>query len=279
MSSADLTCPVCSKTLDAIEHDHAIRQLEKSVLQEYRDQLKKTKQEHAKSLTKLKQAQRKQMQAMTKRQQGEKKTLQKRMVEQARKSKESNKREMTQLKKNYQAQLEHMREFYGSQNAVLQNELKSSYATQLEGMKKNYEGLSASNQRQIETIQKYLEDKLVGELKEKVGQLEQDKLSNELRLAELVQDLDKRNAEVVSFKEHLRQLDDGIPEMHKEADQVQSRTPEPVNEQQEELLKIVKEVAAQQQELGDLKELEDEPEEEEKQGFWGSKPGKRFGLF
>jgi hypothetical protein len=83
----------------------------------------------------------------------------------------------------------------------------------------------------------------------------------------------------VSLKERLRQLDDGIPEMHKEADQVQSRAPEPVNDQQEELLKIVKEVAAQQQELGDLKELEDEPEEEEKQSFWGSKPGKRFGLF
>jgi chromosome segregation ATPase len=202
------------------------------------------------------------------------------MVEQTRKSKESSKRDMAQLKQNYQAQLEQMREFYGNQNAALQNELKSSYAAQLEGIKKNYEGLSASNQRQLETIQKYLEDKLVGELKEKVSQLEQDKLSNELRLAELVQDLDKRNAEVVSLKEHLHQFDDGIPEVHKEMDSAQSRPPEPVNDQQQELLKIVKEVAAaQQQELVDLKELEDEPEEEEKQGFWGSKAGKRFGLF
>lgn len=71
------------------------------------------------------------------------------------------------MKKNYQMQLEHIREFYGTQNAALQNELKTSYAGQLEGMKKNYEGLATGNQRQLETLQKYLEDKVVGELKEK----------------------------------------------------------------------------------------------------------------
>jgi chromosome segregation ATPase len=159
-----------------------------------------------------------------------------------------------------------MREFYGSQNAALQNEPKASYASQLEGMKKNYEGLSASNQRQLETLQKYLEDKLVGELRAKVSQLDQDKLSTELRLAELVQDLDKRNAEVVSLKEQLHHLDDGIPERHKQPDHAQNEIFGPTNEQQHE--------------LGELKELEDEPEEEEeKHGFWGSKAGKRFGLF
>jgi hypothetical protein len=148
---------------------------------------------------------------MAKRQQSEKKLLQKRMAEQARKSRESSKRELAHLRKNYQPQLEQMREFYNSQNAALQNELKTSYASQLEGMKKNYEGLSASNQRQLETLQKYLEDKLVGELREKVSQLEQAKLSTELRLAELVQDLDERNGEVVSLKERLRHFDNGIP--------------------------------------------------------------------
>jgi hypothetical protein len=281
VSSVDLKCPVCSKTLEAAERDNAVKQLEKSVLQEYRDQLRKAKQEHASSIAKFKQVQHKQMQTMAKRQQGEKKALQKRMSEQAKKSRESARRELAQIKKNYQAQLEQMREFYGSQNAAFQNELKASYALQLEEMKRNYEGLSASNQRQLETLQKYLEDKLVGELREKVSQLEQDKLPTELWLAELVQDLDKRNAEVVSLKEQLHHLDDGIPEEGKHADHVQDETFEPTNEQQrEELLKIVKEVATPQQELGDLKELEDEPEEEEeKHGFWGSKPGKKFGLF
>jgi chromosome segregation ATPase len=275
VSSADLKCPVCSNTLEAAEHDHAVKLLEKSIFRKHRDQLKKAKQEHARMLAKFKQVQRKQVQAMAKRQQSEKKSLQKRLVEQARKSKESSKRELALLKKNYQAQLEQMREFYGAQNTALQNELKTSYASQLEGMKKNFEGLSASNQRQLETLQKYLEDKLVGELREKVSQLEQDKLSTEMRLAELVQDLDERNAEVVSLKERLHHLDDGIPEEQKEVDQVQSEAPELLNNQQQELLRIVKEVA-QQQEMG---ELEDEPEEEEKHGFWASKSGKKFGLF
>jgi DNA repair exonuclease SbcCD ATPase subunit len=278
VSSAD-KCPVCSKTLEAAEHENAVKQLEKGVFQKYRDKLRKAKQEHIGTLVKFKQEQHKRMQTMAKRQQSEKKSLQKRLVEQARRNKESGRRELAQLKKNYQAQLEQMREFYATQNAALQNELKTSYAAQLEGMKKNYEGLSASNQRQLETLQKYLEDELVGELKEKVSQLEQDKLSTELRLTELVQDLDERNTEVVSLKERLRRFDDGVPEEQKEADQVQSEVPEPGNDQQQELLKIVKEIA-QQRELGDLRELEeDEPEEEEKHGLWTSRPGKRFGLF
>lgn len=279
MIPADLKCPICDKKLEAAEHDHAIKQLEKSVFQKYREQLSKAKQEDTKSLAKFKQAQHKQLQAMAKRQQGEKKALQKRFMEQARKSKESSKRELAQLKKHYQAQLEQMREFYSTQNVALQNELKTSYGTQLEGMKKNYEGLSTSNQKQFETLQKYLEDSLVGELREKVSQLEQEKLSAELRLAELVQDLDKRNAELVSLKERPKHLDDEISEEHMQVEEIESETPEPTNNpQQEELLKIVKEVA-QQQDLGELKELEDEPEEEAKRSFWGSKAGKRFGLF
>ena len=281
MSSADFKCPLCSKTLEEAEHEQAVKQLEKGVFQKYRDQLRKAKQDHEGRLARFRLEQQKRMKAMAKKQESEKKSLQKRLLEQARKSKESSKRELAQLKKNYQAQLEQMREFYGTQNAALQSELKSSYASQLEGMKKNYESLSAGNQRQLETIQKYLEDKLLGELKDKISQLEQDKLSAELRITELVQDLDARNAEVVSMKERLRHFEDGIPaEEHKVMDPAQGETPEPGNDQQQELLRIVKEVA-QQKELGELKELdEDEPEdEEEKHGFWGSRPGKRFGLF
>lgn len=220
-----------------------------------------------------------QMQAIAKKQQGEKKSLQKKMEEQARTIRESSKRELGQIKKNYQAQLEQLREFYAAQNAALQNELKNSYAGQLEGMKKNYEGLAAGNQRQFETLQRYLEDRLVGELQEKVRQLEQDKMSTELRLAELVQDLDKRNSEVVSLKEQLRHSDDRIPEIHKEADGAAGEAFEPVNNEQQELLRIVKEVA-QQRELGELEEPEEDPfVDEEKHRFWGSKAGKKFGLF
>jgi hypothetical protein len=263
--------------LEAAEHDLAIKNLEKSIFQKYRDQLKEAKQEHARMIAEVKQAQRKQLQDMAKRQQSEKKILQKRLVEQERKNRESSKRELAQLKRNYQIQLEQMREFYIGQNSALQNELKTSYVSQLEGMKKNYEGLSASNQRQLETLQKYIEDTLVGELRKKVSRLEQDKLSSESRIAKLVQDLDNRNAELVSLKEQSRHFDDEIP-MEQEVDQAQSEA-EPVNDQQQELLRIVREVA-QQRELGELKEIEkDEAEEEEKHRFWGSKPGKKFGLF
>ena len=79
---------------------------------------------------------------------------------------------------------------------------------------------------------------MVGELRDKISQLEEDKISTELRLAEMVQQLDERNAEVVSMKERLHHVD-RVPEEH---EQVMGEAPEPGNNQQE-LPRIVKEVA------------------------------------
>ncbi|MEW6604013.1 MAG: hypothetical protein AB1351_04910 [Thermoproteota archaeon] len=275
MSSADLKCPVCSRTLEASEHDDVVKRLERDFSQKYRDLLKKGRQENAAMLVKLKQKQRKQIHTMAKRYQNEKKAIQKMYADQAKRSRQSQKRELVQLRRNYQTQLAQMRDFYSSQNAALQNELKASFAALLEGMKKNYESLAAGNQRQLEMLQQYLEDKLVGELREKVAQLEQEKMSAELKLSEMVQQLDQRNAEVVSLKEQLNRVGAMVPVEH--ALEVQSETVEQGNGQQE-LLKIVKEVAEQR--ALELQELEqDIPEdEEEKHGFWG-KSGKRFGLF
>ncbi len=121
----------------------------------------------------------------------------------------------------------------------------------------------------------------MGELREKVSQLEQDKLSAELRLTEVVQQLDERNAEIVSMKERLcNNMNTPAPE-EPEVEQALSEEPQEQTAANQELIKMVKEVA-QQQELGELKELEegdDDDSEEEKHGFWGSKVGKRFGLF
>jgi len=274
VSSVD-KCPACSRTLEGTEQEDVTKQLEKSVLEKYRDQLKKSKQEHADTLAKFKLEQRNQIQAMAKKYQDEKQSLQKRLAEQAKKDRDSQKRDLAEQRRNYQAQLEQMREFYGTQNSALQSELKSSFAAQIEGMKKNYEGLAAGNQRQLEILQKYLEDKVVGDLREKVKQLEGDKVSNELRLTEIVHQLDQRNAEVVSLKEQLNGVDTVVREEH---EQIESEALEPGDAQQE-LLRMVKEVA-QQRELIDLGGIEeDNTEEEEKHAFWGTKTGKKFGLF
>lgn len=77
----------------------------------------------------------------------------------------------------------------------------------------------------------------------------------------MVRQLDERNAEVVTMKERLHHVD-RVPEEH---EQVMGESPEPCNNQQE-LLRIVKGVA-QQQGMGELRELEEDPEEE-KHGFW-----------
>lgn len=277
MTSDYIKCPVCSKVLEESEREYAAKQLEKSILQEYRSQLKKGKQENAAKLARFKQMQHEQMQVMARRHQGEKKSLQKRLIEQAKKGRESQKREVVQLRRNYQMQLEQVRDFYGTQNATLQTELKSSFAAQMEVMKKNYESLASGNQRQLETLQKYIEETLVGELREKIRQMEDDKISAELRLAEMVQQLDQRNAEFVSLNERLSRVDAVIPE-----EPARMPNQSEIEEQggnQQELLRIVKEVA-EQQELGELGQLEEDvPNDDgEKHSFWG-KPGKKFGLF
>jgi DNA repair exonuclease SbcCD ATPase subunit len=277
VSSADLKCPVCSKALEASEHGVAAKQLEKLVLQRFRDQMKKDKKENAAAIAKLKQVHHRQLQVLEKRHKGEKKSLQKRMDEQAKRSKESQKREIAELRRNYQAQLEHVRDFYGTQNAALQSELKASFAAQLESMKKNYEGLALGNQRQLEMLQKYVEEQMVGELREKVSALEEEKMAAELRLSEIVQQLDQSNAEVVSLKERLNHA--GVmPQEHAQA-QIHADSPEQ-GDARDEILKIVKEVA-EQREKEVFKELDDnfEGEEEEKHGFWGNKSSKKFGLF
>jgi DNA repair exonuclease SbcCD ATPase subunit len=268
-------CPVCSRTLEGTEHEDVTKQLEKTVSEKYRDQLKKSKQDHADKLAKFRLEQRNQIQAMAKKHLDEKQSLQKRLAEKAKKDKDSEKRELAEQRRNYQAQLEQMREFYNTQNSALQSELKSSFSTQIEGMKKNYEGLAAGNQRQLEILQKYLEHKVVGDLREKVKQLEGDKVSKELRLTEIVHQLDQRNAEVVSLKEQLNGVDTVVREEH---ERIESEALEQGDAQQE-LLRMVKEVA-QQRELIDLGAVEEEnPEEEEKHAFWGTKTGKKFGLF
>ena len=276
--SSDDKCPACSKSLEESERKIVAKQLEKSVSQRYREELRKNKQENAAMIAKFKEEQKEQLQAMAKKYQDEKTLLQKRAAEQEKKDKDSQKREIAEMRHNYQAQVEHLREFYGTQNTALQNELKASFAAQLEAMKKNYEGLATGNQRQLETLQKYIEDKFVGELKAKVSQLEADKASAEMRLSEMVRELDQRNAEVVSLKERLNHAD--IMPAGRAKPQIMGDNSEP-GSVQEELLKMVKEVA-QQREVEDYRELEEEgedTEDEDKRRFWGSKPGKKFGLF
>jgi DNA repair exonuclease SbcCD ATPase subunit len=276
--SSDDKCPACSKPLEDSERKIVAKQLEKSVSQRYREELRKNKQENAAMIAEYKEEQKEQLQAMAKKYQDEKTLLQKRTAEQEKKDRDSQKREIAEMRRNYQAQVEHLREFYGTQNTALQNELKASFAAQLEAMKKNYEGLAAGNQRQLETLQKYIEDKFVGELKAKVSQLEVDKASAEMRLSEMVQELDQRNAEVVSLKEQLNRAD--IMPTGRAKPQIMSDNLEPGNVQ-EELLKMVKEVAQQREvdDYGEPEEEEEDAEDEDKRRFWGSKPGKKFGLF
>ena len=301
-NSADHKCPLCSKALEAQEREQAEAQLEKSISKRYGDQSRKKRQDFEARISQLKAGQQERIRALAKKHQAEKKLLQARMAEQAKKAKQGFDKELLGLKRNYQMQLEQIREIYHGQNLAMRDELRNSYNAQLQELKKNYDGVSASSQAQLEMMQKWLQDQLVGDLHRKMIQMEQAKSTAELHVHKLVSQLDERNSEVGVLQERIRQLEQKVPahELHAmnndgdghEAMPVNVRQDvllaEPENEQQKELLSLIKEIAQERQEMGvDEMMLEEEGGGEEsagddadqegaKQRFWGSKIAKRF---
>ncbi|TLY05579.1 MAG: hypothetical protein E6K92_01365 [Thaumarchaeota archaeon] len=242
MSSADLKCSVCGKTLEESEYHEASRQLEKNVSKLFGEQSRKRTQEFNDKISELKATHRKDMQEGAKKYEAERKSLQMRVDEQIKKTREIRERELREAKKNYQMQLENIR---------------SIYQSQIEEMKKNYE-------------------------------IEREKISAEQQVAKLVQQLNDKNAEVISSQEKLKELENKVPkeargqllEQESPFDPKYQTTPEePESSEQKEWLNMIKELA-QQHELRDAGvEEDDKPESEEQKNSWGSKVAKKFGLF
>ncbi|HEV8405641.1 MAG TPA: hypothetical protein VGQ13_07030 [Nitrososphaera sp.] len=273
MSSADLKCPVCSKTLQESEYPDASEQLERHISKLFREQSRKKTQEFNDKISELKATHRKDMQAAAKKYEVERKSLQRRLEDQISKNREIRERDLREAKKNYQMQLENIR---------------SIYQGQMEEMKKNYDQMVNSNQTQLAKLQKWLHEELIDEPFRKIALIEQAKTSAEQKVANLVQQLNDKNAEVISLHEQVKGLEDKVPKEVREQiveeespfDPKYQATPEePESSEQKEWLNMIKELA-QQHELRDTGVEEDaEPESEEQQNSWGSKVAKKFGLF
>lgn len=273
MSSADLKCPGCSKTLQESEYRDASRQLEKNISKLFGDQTRKRTQEFDNKISELKVTHRKDMQAAAKKYEVERKSLQRRLEDQISKTREIRERDLREAKKNYQMQLENIR---------------SIYQSQIEEMKKNYEQMVTSNQTQMDKLQKWLHEELIDEPFRKIALIEREKTSVEKQAANLVQQLNDKNAELISLQEQLKALEDKVPKEVREQP-VEEESPfdpkyqgspeEPESSEQKEWLNMIKELA-QQHEIREAGVEEDtEPKSEEQQNSWGSKVAKKFGLF
>ena len=273
MSSADLKCSVCGKTLEESEYHEASRQLEKNVSKLFGEQSRKRTQEFNDKISELKATHRKDMQTAAKKYEAERKSLQMRVDEQIKKTREIRERELREAKKNYQMQLENIR---------------SIYQSQIEEMKKNYEQMVTGNQTQMDKLQKWLHEELINEPYKKMALIEREKISAEQQVAKLVQQLNDKNAEVISSQEKLKELENKVPKEAREQlleqespfDPKYQTTPEePESSEQKEWLNMIKELA-QKHELRDAGvEEDDKPESEEQKNSWGSKVAKKFGLF
>jgi hypothetical protein len=156
----------------------------------------------------------------------------------------------------------------------------------MEEMKKIYEQMVSNNQTHIDKLQKWLRDELVDEPFAKIAKIEQEKTYVEKQVANLVQQLNDKNTELIFFQEKVKQLEERVPaevrekfvEEPKMDSKYQSAPDEPQDMQQKEWLEMIKELAQQHEMREDEKDdTESKPEEQQKN--WGSKVAKKFGLF
>jgi len=271
VSSPNLKCPACSKTLDESEFHDAAEQLENSISKRSVEESRKRKQEFDNKILELKVTHKKDLLEAAKKNDVERKSLQKKFDDQISKSKEIREREIREAKKNYQMQLE---------------DIRSIYQSQLDEMKKTYEQMASSSQTQIDKLQKWLHEELVDAPFAKIAKIEQEKKSAENQIGDLVQQLNDKNSEVIFLEEKMKQLKDKVPleetervvEEHKMDSKYQNMPEESDDSQQKEWLDMIKELAHQHEMRGgEMEDVELKSEEQEK--TWGSKVAKKFGLF
>jgi cell division protein FtsX len=142
----------------------------------------------------------------------------------------------------------------------------------------------------MDKLQKWLHEELIDEPFRKIALIEQAKTSAEQKVANLVQQLNDKNAEVISLHEQVKGLEDKVPKEVREHiveeespfDSKYQATPEePESSEQKEWLNMIKELAQhhEMRDTGVEEDAEPEPESEEQQNSWGSKVAKKFGLF
>jgi DNA repair exonuclease SbcCD ATPase subunit len=264
-SAADLKCPACSKKLEEPEFDDASREMQKNISKLFGEQSRKRKEEFGQKISELRETHRRDVQAAAKKYEAERKSLLKRLDEQIRKGREIREHDLREAKKNYQMQLE---------------DIRNIYQNQMEEMKKLYEQMAGGNQTQMEKLQKGLHEELVDQPFKKIALMEQEKMSAEQQIANLVQQLNDKNTEVIFLQERVKQLEEKVPselkeqsvEEHQMDSKYQTVPDEIEGSEQKEWLDMIKELAQQHENKEDVQE----PEEEQK--TWGSKVAKKFGL-
>ena len=266
----------------------AVKRLENAALLKLSRQSRRQKQDFERKIRKLRTEQKKKIEIISARRRSEAKSWQKRLKSQARKSKESFEREFIRLKKNYQMNAEHLRDVYDRQNSLLRN----SFDRNGEARRRDFEGMASANRSQLEKLQKWLQDELVHQLLEKKHNLErseaeQIKMSAELKMSKMAEQLSERNSEVEMFRGQVQQLEGKIATHYAHAlsgkmgggaaSDPDERQVSDSERQRQELLGIIKEIAQKKVEMNKEREAPAAGEDPMSMvGSWTSKMAKAF---
>ncbi len=171
-------------------------------------ELRRQRKEFEKTMHRLRLAYRRKILAANYKHRLAKQMWQKKFAAQIKADRKRFEQELTRLKKSYQLQLEHIRNIYDSQAALMHQELADTFDRQSKVNRDNFERIIAANQGQLEKLQKWLQDELVAQLIEKKrstenSDIEQIKMAADLKIKKLRDALEDREAEIQQLQDRL----------------------------------------------------------------------------
>jgi hypothetical protein len=137
----------------------------------------------------------------------ERKLLQSEIKAQARRSREDLSRALKQTEKSSRAQLEQLRSDYETRTVELQNELKGFLGEKMTEIKIfNQDAMVNESREKMEKLQEWLHGEFVTELQNKTNELGQVKASTDVQVQNLVQEVDRKNQEILSLQNKIKEI-------------------------------------------------------------------------
>ena len=155
----------------------------------------------------LKEKHKNKIQEILKKHAAERKVLQNEIKEQARRSREDLNKALKQTEKSYRVQLEQLRADYETRSAKLQSELQGFLGEQMKEIKiLNHDAVVEDSKERMEKLQEWLHSEFVTELQNKTNELGQIKASSDAQVQELVHEVDRKNREIVSLQNKIKEI-------------------------------------------------------------------------
>ena len=176
--------------------------------------------------------------------------------------------EFSRLKNAYQMSLAQIKELHSRQNMLIYNQLKDLIASYVEDGRKNYDLFVETNQAQMLDIQKWLQEELPNQILENVSGEEGSEKNTEPDVDKLVKEIGTRDDVITKAEARIRELEGKLASRQGRTIWKRMRRaspPEPYKEEessdpQQEIFRMIREIAHERGQIERAKEEKDLPE-------------------